>query len=201
MKKIIITALALSVLAPMTQANADCGVGYGNAVDINVTTKVVTYSCVKLPEPPTREEIVQQSKVDLGQIITQKKNENPIEVINPDVVTVQPSYVEPIQRPTKVEVNATTGVTTVSDLNDDELIDYQNGQAEWEAKTTAQTQAIELAKTATGTKQCINWASGLVAGVECHIDPILASQEEIDYTWSIVEQWLSSWSFNLWSGW
>jgi len=52
MKKIIITALALSVLTPMAQANASCDTGYGSAVEVNATTKVVTYSCVKLENPP-----------------------------------------------------------------------------------------------------------------------------------------------------
>jgi hypothetical protein len=52
MKKIIITALALSVLTPMSQASASCDTGYGSAVEVNATTKVVTYSCVKLENPP-----------------------------------------------------------------------------------------------------------------------------------------------------
>jgi hypothetical protein len=52
MKKIIITALALSVLTPMAQANASCDTGYASAVEVNATTKVVTYSCVKLENPP-----------------------------------------------------------------------------------------------------------------------------------------------------
>jgi hypothetical protein len=52
MKKIIITALALSVLTPMAHANASCDTGYGSAVEVNATTKAVTYSCVKLENPP-----------------------------------------------------------------------------------------------------------------------------------------------------
>jgi hypothetical protein len=50
--KLLIAGLVLSVVSPMAQAQASCDTGYGNAVEVNATTKVVTYSCVKLENPP-----------------------------------------------------------------------------------------------------------------------------------------------------
>ena len=50
--KLLVAGLLLSVVTPMAQANANCDTGYGTAVEINATTKVVTYSCVKLENPP-----------------------------------------------------------------------------------------------------------------------------------------------------
>lgn len=45
--KLLLAGLVLSVVTPMAQANASCETGYESAVDINATTNVVTYSCVK----------------------------------------------------------------------------------------------------------------------------------------------------------
>jgi hypothetical protein len=50
--KLLIAGLVLSVVSPMAQAQASCDTGFGSAVEINATTKVVTYSCVKLDNPP-----------------------------------------------------------------------------------------------------------------------------------------------------
>lgn len=50
--KLLIAGLVLSVVSPMAQAQASCDTGYGNAVEVNATTKAVTYSCVKLDNPP-----------------------------------------------------------------------------------------------------------------------------------------------------
>jgi hypothetical protein len=50
--KLLIAGLVLSVVSPMAQAQASCDTGYGSAVEVNATTKVVTYSCVKLDNPP-----------------------------------------------------------------------------------------------------------------------------------------------------
>jgi hypothetical protein len=50
--KLLVAGLLLSVVSPMAQASASCDTGYGSAVEVNATTKVVTYSCVKLDNPP-----------------------------------------------------------------------------------------------------------------------------------------------------
>ena len=62
--KLLLAGLVLSVVSPMAQANASCDTGYGNAVEINATTKAVTYSCVKLENPPTPPEQGAWVKVD-----------------------------------------------------------------------------------------------------------------------------------------
>lgn len=54
--KLLFAGLVLSFVAPMPQASADCAPGFGTAVEVNATTNVVTYSCVKLPEPIVRVE-------------------------------------------------------------------------------------------------------------------------------------------------
>jgi hypothetical protein len=50
--KLLLAGLVLSVVTPMAQASASCDTGYGSAVEVNATTKAVTYSCVKLNNPP-----------------------------------------------------------------------------------------------------------------------------------------------------
>jgi hypothetical protein len=49
--KLLVAGLILSVVSPMAQAQASCDTGYGSAVEVNATTKAVTYSCVKLENP------------------------------------------------------------------------------------------------------------------------------------------------------
>lgn len=200
MKKLILI-MAVSVLSPMPQANAECGSGFGNAVEVNATTQKVTYSCIKLPDPPTQEQIVEKVKTDLSQIITNNKNANPVQVINPEIVTVQPKIDLTLPRPNKIEVNVTTQVTTISELNDQEFTDYQIRQANGEAIVTAKNQAVEKSQGQVGTKQCVNWVSGDQAGQECNVEPIPATTEEIDYSWQIIKEWLNSDSFQLWTNW
>ena len=143
MKKIIITALALSVLTPMAQANADCGVGYGNAVEVNATTKVVTYSCVKLPErisePIRPEPIVPTHKVVIETANQAMGFSGSLEAVTAQLAKVATAPQAPLADPcvlgtcTKVEVNATTGVTTVSSLSLSDLAQrYKDAQFEYQ---------------------------------------------------------------------
>ena len=53
MKKAIIAIVFISSFVGISNAHADsCPAGQGTAVDLNVTTQVVTYSCITLPTPP-----------------------------------------------------------------------------------------------------------------------------------------------------
>jgi hypothetical protein len=143
MKKIIITALALSVLTPMAHASANCGAGYGNAVEVNATTKVVTYSCVKLAEPisePVRPEPVAPTHKVVIQTANQSMGfSGSLEAVTEQLTKITAAPQAPLADPcvlgtcTKVEVNATTGVTTVSPLSLTDLAQrYKDAQFQYQ---------------------------------------------------------------------
>jgi hypothetical protein len=155
MKKIIITALALSVLTPMSQASANCGAGYGNAVEINATTKVVTYSCVKLEEPvlqPIRPEPVAPTHTVVIQTANQSMGfSGSLEAVTEQLAKITQTPQAPLADPcvlgtcTKVEVNATTGVTTVSPLSLSDLAQrYKDAQFQYQ-RNLELTQAAQQA--------------------------------------------------------
>jgi hypothetical protein len=143
MKKIIITVLALSVLTPMSQANANCQAGYGNAVEVNATTKVVTYSCVKLPEPQP-EPIRIQPIAPTHTVVVQTPNQSvgisgSLEAVTEQLAKISQTPQAPLADPcvlgacTKVDVNATTGITTVSPLSMSDLAQrYKDAQFQYQ---------------------------------------------------------------------
>jgi hypothetical protein len=143
MKKIIITVLALSVLTPMSQANANCQAGYGNAVEVNATTKVVTYSCVKLPEPQP-EPIRIQPIAPTHTVVVQTPNQSvgisgSLEAVTEQLAKITQTPQAPLADPcvlgacTKVDVNATTGITTVSPLSMSDLAQrYKDAQLQYQ---------------------------------------------------------------------
>jgi hypothetical protein len=152
MKKIIITTLALSVLTPITHANAECGAGYGNAVEINATTKVVTYSCVKLQEfiaePIKSEPIASTHKVEIQTANQSIGFSGSLETVTNELTRLTTAPQAPLADPcvlgncTKVEVNATTGVTTVLPLSLDDLAQrYKDAQFQYQ-------RSLELAQAA-----------------------------------------------------
>jgi hypothetical protein len=124
--KLLLASMVVMFVSPVTQANADCGVGYGNAVEVNATTKVVTYSCVKLPdqqpervrvEPiaPTHTLVVQTSNQSLGMTGTPDQLAGTVTSMIERVTTVP---INPCVNGgcNKVEVNATTQEVTVTPL-------------------------------------------------------------------------------------
>jgi hypothetical protein len=143
MKKIIITVLALSVLTPMSQANANCQAGYGNAVEVNATTKVVTYSCVKLPEPQP-EPIRIQPIAPTHTVVVKTPNQSvgisgSLEAVTEQLAKITQTPQAPLADPcvlgacTKVDVNATTGITTVSPLSMSDLAQrYKDAQFQYQ---------------------------------------------------------------------
>lgn len=128
--KLLLAGIVLSVLSPMAQAQAECGAGYGNAVEINATTKVVTYSCIKLPEPqvetrvepvaPTHTLVVQTPNQSLGMSGTPDQIAASVATMVERVVTI-PTNPCVAGGCTKVEVNATTQEVTVTPLTMTEI--------------------------------------------------------------------------------
>jgi hypothetical protein len=122
--KLLLASLFVLFISPMAQANASCGAGYGNAVDVNVTTKVVTYYCIKLPDPepvrvepvaPTHTLAVQTPTQSLGMSGTPEQIAKSVEVMVERAVSV-PINPCVIGGCTKVEINATTQEVTVTPL-------------------------------------------------------------------------------------
>jgi hypothetical protein len=124
--KLLLASMVVLFVSPMAQANADCGPGYGNAVEVNATTKVVTYSCVKLPDPqpepvrvepvaPTHTLVVQTPNQSLGMAGTPEQLASSVATMVERVTTVP---INPCANGgcTKVEVNATTQEVTVTPL-------------------------------------------------------------------------------------
>jgi hypothetical protein len=124
--KLLLASLFVLFISPMAQANASCGAGYGNAVDVNVTTKVVTYYCIKLPDPqpdPIRVEPVAPTHTLVVQTPTQGVGMSGTpEQIAASVATLIERAVSVPTNPcadggcTKMEVNATTQEVTVTPL-------------------------------------------------------------------------------------
>jgi hypothetical protein len=154
--KLLLAGLVLSVVTPMAQASASCGAGYGNAVEINATTKVVTYLCVKLPEPvaqpikiepvaPTHTVVIQTANQSMG-------FSGSLEAVTEQLQKITKTPQAPLADPcalgncTKVEVNATTGVTTVLPLSMSDLAQrYKDAQFQYERNlelTEAAKQAV-----------------------------------------------------------
>ena len=153
--KLLITGMILSVVTPMAQANADCGAGYGSAVEINATTKVVTYSCVKLPDPTPRqpEPIAPTHTVSIQTTNQSVGFSGSLEAVTEQLAKIVSKPQAPLADPcvlgtcTKVEVNATTGVTTVSPLSLSDLAQrYKDAQFQYqrdvELAQAAQTAVI-----------------------------------------------------------
>lgn len=148
MKKIIMTALFLAL--GTNTATANCPSGYC-AVEINATTGKITYSdapprtpsTLVIPEPiiPTHTISVQTSNQGWSTSGTPEQIAVAVASLAPTSITVDPCLNGGC---TKVEVNATTGLTIVSPLLETDLkqravdqINYSQRQAEL-AKTAYQ---------------------------------------------------------------
>lgn len=150
--KLLVAGLVVSVITPMAQASADCGAGYGNAVEVNATTKVVTYSCVKLQEP-TPEPIRPVPVAPTHTVVIQTPNQSvgisgSLEAVTEQVAKIAARPQAPLADPcalgncTKVEVNATTGVTTVHSLTLADLAQrYKDAQTDYQSKVELATAA------------------------------------------------------------
>lgn len=189
MKKIMALALLLAIVTP-AQANeipgtrvagqgAVCAEGQGKALEINVTTKEEWSYCIEIipPTPPTQQELEAKAQQQIAKTITERKNENAPTVVAEETITAEPTPIT--ETLTKVEVNATTGVVTVSELTDAEKEEIAKNRAIWQAKENARIEARLLATQTQGTKQCVNWQAQGESGSECDFDPIPATEEEV----------------------
>lgn len=152
--KYLLAGLVLSALAPMAQANAECGAGYGNAVEVNATTKVVTYSCVKIevvapepkPEPiaPTHTLVVQTPTQSLGMSGTPEQISASVNTMVERAVNVP---INPCANGgcTKVEVNATTQEVKVTPLSMAEVRQQTDNQVKEAIKTAQITKKVSQA--------------------------------------------------------
>lgn len=186
MKKIIaITALAL--IGPMAQANeipgtrvagqgAVCAQGQGKGIEVNATTKEEWSYCIEFAKP-TQQQLETQAQQEIAKTITEQKNQNAPTVIAETSVSVEAT---PITEPyTVIEVNVTTGVTTVTQLDDAQKLQIAKDLAISKARTAAQEQSLTLAQENQGTKQCVNWQAEGQTGTECNFVEIPATQEEV----------------------
>lgn len=189
MKKTIIGLMFVATITP-AQANeiagtrvagqgAICSAGQGKALEINATTKEEWSYCIEIipPTPPTQQELEAKAQQQIAKTITERKNENATTQVSEQTVTAEPTPVT--ETLTKIEVNATTGVVTVSELTDTEKEQLAKDRAVWQAQQTARTEAERLAAETQGTKHCVNWQAQAQSGSECDFDPIPATEEEV----------------------
>jgi hypothetical protein len=156
MKKItVIAGLAISSIATPAVANCPSGVC---AMEINVTTGVVTYTdapprvatpTLVIPEPitPTHTVVIQTANSSFG---TSGSLEQVTEAVQRIVTAPQAPQIDPCAAGgcTKIEVNATTGVTTILPLSpadiQQRLIDqYMNYARQLEMSIAARQAVIQ----------------------------------------------------------
>lgn len=187
--KLLLAGIVLSVVSPMAQANAECGAGYGNAVEVNATTKVVTYSCVKLPDPqpepvrvepvaPTHTLVVQTPTQGLGISGTPDQIAASVATMVERVVTI-PTNPCVAGGCTKVEVNATTQEVTVTPLTMNEI----RQQTDNSMRETLR--AAEITKKASQALPNIQAIDPLAEEVE----PTPLNEEEPDWWIEFLRSW------------
>lgn len=204
MKKAIGLALALAIVTPTAQANeiagsrvagqgAVCGAGQGKGVEYNIALKQETSYCFELPVivPPTVQEVETKAKEQVATTITAQKNENATTVVAEQTVTVDPQPIT--EELTKVEVNATTKVVTVSPLTEAEKTQVSKDRAVSNSRQQAKEEATILAKENQGTEQCVNWSAQGQSGQECELDPIPATEEEVEDWWTVFTRTFDNW--------
>lgn len=213
MKKALATTLIMIMMSSATaQANeiagsrvagqgAVCAAGQGKGVEYNIATKQETSYCYELPVviPPTTQQVETKAKETVATTITAQKNENPITVIAEQTVTVEPQPIT--EEVTKVEVNATTKVVTISPLTQSEKEQLSKDRAVSNSREQAKEQAATLAKENQGTEQCVKWAAQGQSGQECELDPIPATEEEVEDWWTIFIRTFDNWYIWLSSNW
>jgi len=133
MRKVLLSLLI--VLIP-TPAFADCSSGVC-AVEINCTTGEITYRdaipstdiSTKLPEPvlPTHSITVQTNSQSWSAAGTPQQITEAVQALQPNPLTIDPCLNGGC---TKIEVNATTGFTTILPLSEDELKNRAKSQVE-----------------------------------------------------------------------
>lgn len=186
---LLITPIANAGEVPGTRVSGDveitCPAGSGRGIEMNVTTKEVWSYCVEI-ERPTQEQIIQRVTQEIPKVLTNQKNADAPKVQTETTVVTEPTVDLTAPRPTKIEINATTQVVTISELTDEEVTQNAKWIAVNQARQKAQEDAKEKANANPGTEYCTTWQSDTESGSECYLEPIQATQEEID-------NWLIAW--------
>lgn len=211
-KAIAITLIMIMMSSATAQANeiagsrvagqgAVCAAGQGKGVEYNIATKQETSYCYELPVviPPTTQQVETKAKETVASTITTQKNENALTVIAEQTVTVEPQPIT--EELTKVEVNATTKVVTVSPLTQSEKEQLSKDRAVSNSRQEAKEKAATLAKENQGTEQCVKWAAQGQSGQECELDPIPATKEEVEDWWTIFIRAFDDWYTWLMTDW
>lgn len=189
MKRILLSVMLLPIFVS-TPAQASCGAGQSGGVDINVTTRQVTYYCFDI-QPLNVTEAENKAKQQIEQTLNESANTNTATKTLSDSVVV--NY-QPDDAPTYrgIEVNATTGEIIEYNYTDEQISVMESNRL----RNQAQRQAIEIARAnaETGVSVCVNWTTSNEIGTECHYQPIVVSQEEIDNQYnSLIELWSPDW--------
>lgn len=189
MKKTMVLALSLAIVTPahaneiagtrVSGQGAVCAEGQGKALEINATTKEEWSFCITIERPtlPTQQQLETRAQQQIAKTITEQKNQNAETVIADKVITTEPTVIT--ETLNKVEVDATTGVVTISALTEQEKAQIAKDRAVWEARHKAEQEAQKLATETQGTKQCVKWESQGQSGSECVLEPIPATEEEV----------------------
>jgi hypothetical protein len=189
MKRISII-IALLLVMPHATANeiagtrvsgqgAVCAEGQGKAVEINVTTKEETSYCYERePIPlPTQEQLEAKAQEVIAEKLTQQNNADAPTNFAETTVTAEPEVIT--ETLTKVEINVSTGVVTVSEFTEAEKQQLAKDRAVETARQTAKTEAQTASLNNVGVRQCVNWQAEGQSGSECAFEPIPATEEEV----------------------
>ena len=175
--KVLLVALATistSVFVLSSPAHADCPAGFGNAIEINATTGVVTYSCVpiSIPQPistqtPAPTPSATPIPTPTPQATTVPSNDpfptlSSGQVVPGTTVSGQQSITCPAGSSSGIEVNATThAVSTycVKTYQSQSTINAQSAFAS--ALAAAQASALALSQAWNtahpGQQKCFQW--------------------------------------------
>jgi hypothetical protein len=213
MKKFLPLALALAFITP-AQANeipgtrvsgqgAVCAEGQGRGLEVNATTKEEWTYCIEIVRPPapTVQQVETKAKDEVAQTITNRNAQDAPTVTAETTVIAEP---QPITEELfKVEINATTQVETVTALSAIEKEQLSKDRAVYEAQKTARDSANTQAQADKGTEYCVNWSAQGQSGTECALEPMPASEEEVQDWWEIFiatfPDWYGMLSVNYWN--
>lgn len=201
MKRLLLV-ISLSLIMPSAIGNeipgtrvigqgAVCAEGQGKALEFNIATREESSYCYER-EPivaPTQQQLETKAREEIARTITNQKNANPVTVVADTSITAEITPV--IETLKAIEVNVATGVVTERELTESEKQIFAIDRAQGVAKTNAKEQAKLAAKANPGIEQCVNWSVNNTTGQECSLEPITATEEEIQEQYDFLQELLS----------
>lgn len=188
MKKFITTLSILLIMptatageVPGTRVSGDvainCPANSGRGFEMNATTKETWSYCVELIKP-SQEQIMDKAKHEIAQTITNIKNATPVKIVAAEtVINEKITIAEPLK---KLEVNVVTQVVTVTQFTETETAKHIKNMEITVAQNKARNNAEELALNDIGVEHCVLWESNGITGQECSMQPVLATDTEVD---------------------